>query len=260
MSMPSMLALTNKTCNHAQQNSRQNSAMDLADRLKTAMRAAGVRQIDLATATGSSRASVSKWLSGGTAEIRGERLIAAAKLLGVSPEWLATGKETKPAPAQAKLDRVVEWNDPDDLPEDQYVFVRRYALRLSAGNGGPLLMEDQRDRPTAFRAEWIAAKGLKPADLACVYASGDSMAPRICDGDSLLIDMSPTARRVVDGRVYAIRYGDEARVKRLFRRPDGCLIIRSDNAAAYPDIITTPADMDHIAIIGRVIWIASETI
>ena len=67
----------------------------LGDRIAERLKIIGKRPADLARATGSSRASVSDWMSGKTKEIKGHRLIKAAQFLQVSPEWLATGKPPK---------------------------------------------------------------------------------------------------------------------------------------------------------------------
>ncbi|CUI02642.1 hypothetical protein BN2497_61 [Janthinobacterium sp. CG23_2] len=57
---------------------------------------------------------------------------------------------------------------------------------------------------------------------------------------------------IVDGRLYAIRYSDELRVKYLSRRLDGTLILRSVNPDYKDEEV--PADLanEHISIIGRV--------
>lgn len=63
----------------------------LAGRLTLAMTAAGMSQVELASKCGVKPPSVSGWLSGKSKFMRGENLLFAAKALGVSPLWLATG-------------------------------------------------------------------------------------------------------------------------------------------------------------------------
>jgi phage repressor protein C with HTH and peptisase S24 domain len=151
---------------------------------------------------------------------------------------------------------IIEWNDPSDLPEGAYVFVPRYDVHVSAGNGHTVQAEPLHERPQAFRSEWVKRKRLQHNGLMCVYAKGDSMEPRINDGDSLLVDRNQ--KTMTDGRVYVLRFGDEVRVKRLFKRPDGGLIIRSDNTDHYPDVIVTAEEMQHVEIIGRVVHVSGE--
>lgn len=64
----------------------------LADRLRAAMRAAGINQKQLADACGVKPPSVNGWLSEKAKFLRGANLLRAAAALGVSDEWLATGK------------------------------------------------------------------------------------------------------------------------------------------------------------------------
>lgn len=72
----------------------------LSERLKIAMQLAGVKQVDLAKACGVKPPSVNGWLSGKSKFLRGENLLAAARVLQVNEEWLATGK----GPMKPELD------------------------------------------------------------------------------------------------------------------------------------------------------------
>lgn len=66
-----------------------------------------------------------------------------------------------------------------------------------------------------------------------------------------MIDMGQ--KDVEDGHVYAIRYGDELRIKRLYKTFDGGIRIVSDNPT-YPEERISRADMAHVGIIGKAIW------
>lgn len=63
-----------------------------ADRIERALRESGTTAADVARATGLSRAAVSKWVSGQTANVRPDNLFKAADYLRVNPRWLATGQ------------------------------------------------------------------------------------------------------------------------------------------------------------------------
>lgn len=160
-----------------------------------------------------------------------------------------------PVTASARLETfmpITTWDDPSDLPEGQYVIIPRRRINLSAGNGN-LVFEEEEAPGLAFTTQWVRQTGIKPSNAIVVYAKGDSMEPKIHDGDILLVDLAAT--KVRDGEVYAVRYNQEVRVKRLFCRYDGALILRSDNAAKYPDEIVPPEHQDgHVHILGRVIW------
>ncbi|NMG64349.1 hypothetical protein GPA19_05240 [Azoarcus indigens] len=153
------------------------------------------------------------------------------------------------------LHPIAVWDHPDELPEGDFIQVPRLNVHLSAGNGhGEQLEIDlERANPQVFRAEWARRERLKPGALASMYAKGNSMEPRICDGDSLLVDTSQID--VLDGRVYAVWYSGELRVKRLYKRVDGGLIVHSDNERDYPKLDVPPDQLEHIRIIGRVVHV-----
>ena len=69
-------------------------------------------------------------------------------------------------------------------------------------------------------------------------------------GDTILVNLDET--NIVDGKTYAIRYGDELRVKKLYRRIDGTLILRSVNPAFKDEEISPELADEHITVIGRV--------
>lgn len=78
------------------------------------------------------------------------------------------------------------------------------------------------------------------------------MEPTIVDGDVIMMDAGST--RVIDGSIYVLRYADELKVKRLYQRYDGSLIIRSDNAHKYPEETVPPSTGNQVDVLGRVVW------
>ncbi|NLB75317.1 MAG: helix-turn-helix transcriptional regulator [Crenarchaeota archaeon] len=65
---------------------------DISNRIKLKLKEKGLRQLDLANATGVSTAAVNKWINGNTKNLKSENLIAISKYLGVSIQWLVSGK------------------------------------------------------------------------------------------------------------------------------------------------------------------------
>lgn len=152
-----------------------------------------------------------------------------------------------------QLTAITTWDHPDELPEGEFVHVPRLNVHPSAGNGNGEQIEVDlvRSQTQAFRADWIRRERLRPGKLASMYADGHSMEPLIQDGDSLLVDTSQ--HTVIDGRVYVIWYAGELRVKRLYKRVDGGLVIHSDNEREFPRLEVPVADLEHVRIIGRVV-------
>ena len=93
--------------------------MFIDNRIKKRMREIGVKGVDITKATGVSSGGVSQWVNGIT-KPDGENLVALAKVLRCSTEWLATGKNktsgevSEPAapynPHQMKIP-VLSWSD-----------------------------------------------------------------------------------------------------------------------------------------------------
>jgi phage repressor protein C with HTH and peptisase S24 domain len=148
--------------------------------------------------------------------------------------------------------RAVEaWTVPQDLQPGVYALAPRVAVSLSAANG-QLVDQELNLPPLAFRRDWLEGKCVtSKKNLRVMDVAGDSMEPYLMDRDVVLIDTGQT--EVKDNGVYSIAYGDELRIKRLSRRFDGGLKIRSDNPA-YPDEDLSPEQAGYIRVIGRVLW------
>ena len=69
---------------------------------------------------------------------------------------------------------------------------------------------------------------------------------------ALLLPAKVFETGVTDGKLYAIRYGDELRVKYLSRRLDGILILRSVNPIYKDEEVSPELASEHITVIGRV--------
>lgn len=170
--------------------------------------------------------------------------------LGLPAYWMDMDHEPSDAAEPAPL-RVTPWETADDLPEAGLVWIKRRRVHLAAGDG-QLVFEEDAQHPLPFAASFLRDLHLKPEQAVCVYARGDSMAPGIRDGDLVLINLADTT--LIDSDVYALRYFDQLRLKRLFRKFDGSLILRSDNPT-YPDEVVPPAYLaDNIAILGKVAY------
>ncbi|UJS26255.1 helix-turn-helix domain-containing protein [Thiothrix winogradskyi] len=65
----------------------------IADRIKKARIAANLKKIEISRRVGVSAPTVSDWESGKIKSIEGENLMRLSRVLGVSPEWLLTGRD-----------------------------------------------------------------------------------------------------------------------------------------------------------------------
>lgn len=192
---------------------------------------------DLARAVGVSDNAIYKWVSG-----RGQpsmvSLVNLARAARVSVEWLATGHdEPKGEP------RVKEAGD--------YVHPPRNSVR---GHGGRRTVQSRQivDH-LAFKSEWLRRRlGVDLKNLMLMEAVGDSMSPTIDEGDLVLVDLREARFR--DDGVYVLRVESDLSIKRVQRRPDGKLIIRSDNPAYEPAVVTA----ESVNVVGRVVWVGGQ--
>ena len=74
------------------------------------------------------------------------------------------------------------------------------------------------------------------------------MEPVIPDGATVAVDTGN--KRIIDGELYAINQGDLKRIKQLYRKPGGKILIRSINR----DYDDEEADEADVEIIGFVFW------
>nr|WP_288454617.1 LexA family transcriptional regulator [uncultured Pseudomonas sp.] len=138
--------------------------------------------------------------------------------------------------------------------DEEYALVPQYSARGSAGTG-QFNEHVEVSGGLVFKRAWLANLGLRERSLHVIYVQGQSMEPTISDGDVVLIDESQMDPK--DGRIYAILKADgEVIIKRLVQSFTGGWIVRSDNAdkRAFPDQPVSDTDIDHIQIIGRVVW------
>lgn len=226
-----------------------------AERLKYAIAIRGTSQSKLARRVGVKPQAIQYLCKGGA---KSTHSVQIAEALNISAKWLTDGTggmelivADKTIPAE-----IIEFTIPEDLPTGEYEIVPRRILKLSTGNGRIVLKEEQ-GLPLAFPRQWFVDKNVKKEDLACVYCDGDSMMPTLTNGSLLLVNTA--SNEIEDGKIFALRYGDELRVKRLYTRYDGGIIIRSDNSSQYPDEPLSQDELnEHIYVIGKVIWQAGD--
>lgn len=143
------------------------------------------------------------------------------------------------------------------LDGTDFALVPRSKAELAAGAGVENQDEERLDY-LAFRRTWLRGIGVAASQAVVAQARGDSMAPTIQPGDTLLID---TARREPPSEVrgpkdtrpapiFALRDDGGARVKRIERAGGDTLMLLSDNRDFAPEVL----DVRRAEIIGRVMW------
>ncbi|UYF72996.1 XRE family transcriptional regulator [Acinetobacter ursingii] len=226
----------------------------IVERIQAALNHANLKWSAASIKLGLSAQAATNWKKG---KIGKDTLKDLANLTGVSSGWLLDGSgsmiEANNEPDLAETYRpVIAWEVPSDLDPNSFVIIPHVDVKFSAGPGRYAEFEPMPQKTgCAQPLDWFHKKKVSPKNLVEVDLDGDSMEPRIPSGSVVIIDKSiNTLEQVQNRKVYAIRYGEDLKIKRLSRRYDGALIIDSDNPQ-YEREIVEPQDLEHIGIIGK---------
>lgn len=204
--------------------------MDIGERIKMLRTQQGLTLEEVGTRVGVGKSTVRKWESGQIANMRRDKIALLAKALNVTPTYLMGWKE-EPAPARPVV--------PDAIPYTPMPLVR-VAGAVRCGPGGLAIEED---------LGYERADVPSPKDYIYLRATGDSMAPQICEGDLALVHLQPD---VESGELAVVVIdGEEGMLKRVIKR-EGALILQSFNASVEPRIVVGEA-LNDVAIVGKVV-------
>jgi phage repressor protein C with HTH and peptisase S24 domain len=166
-------------------------------------------------------------------------LLRLFRIYGLNPDWAETGN------GQPFLSRP---------PENAVDFVRipKVTARLCAGNGSFEVGSDIQGF-FSFQESWLRGKGTA-GSMVLMDIFGNSMAPEMKDGDTVLIDQSQI--NILSGAIYAVGVEDTIMVKRVEKHPNA-LVLLSENKG-YAPIYLKDQEATGIRMIGKVIWICRE--
>lgn len=122
---------------------------------------------------------------------------------------------------------------------------------MGSGLARPEDYEDVIDR-MRVSAGWLRrnVNATAPSNLAVITGYGDSMEGTFSDGDLLLVDRGVTEIKI--DAVYVLSLKGELYIKRLQRRPDGVLLMLSDNEKYKPYEIKN-GELEQFEVLGRVL-------
>ena len=228
----------------------------LKDRIRSARHAKGLTQQELADKIGVKRASVTQWETGATKSIESTNLLAAAKALDVSPEWLSTGRGPRERlPVVGTIGIADERYRPGQINDGSghYLTNTKMPIRpvpviswVSAGQWADI------SDPYApgVAEEWETTSKKVGEHAFALRVRGDSMEPAIPDGATLIVDpeAEPRHRSIVIVR----QNGDsEATCKRLIYEGDRPAYLQPDNTR-YPVLQLAP-DARIIGVVRQIL-------
>ena len=218
----------------------------LADRLRARTHQFGLSPAHVAEMAGVNRSFVYDILRGRSTRPGIEKLGEVARVLKVDRDWLIHG-----------IGEVQGTSPFVENPDEAFVSIAHASPRPSMGGGA--VVEDQSDsieRAYHFRRSWIRhSLKASPSQLRIMHVEGDSMAPTLLDGDTVLVDM--TRRTPNPPGIFVLDDGMGLVAKRLEHIPNSdppAVRVISDNGFYSP----YERSAKEIHIIGRIRWFARE--
>lgn len=202
--------------------------MTVGDRIKKIREKSGMSQVDFATKINVSKQTLYKYENNIITNIPSDKIEAVARLCNISPSY------------------IMGWSD----NVSPIHFENRQAVKINVlgrvAAGIPIeAIEDIID------TEEITEELAKTGNLFGLQIHGDSMEPRMCEGDVVIVRQQDDAES--GDIVIAMVNGDDATCKRLRKYRDGIELI-SNNPSYGPmffsneDIVSKP-----VKIIGKVV-------
>ena len=199
-------------------------------------------QAELSSRSKISKSSISHYLKGDWAG-KQDAVYSIAQVLNVSEAWLMgydvpmdAEHATPSQPAQKAT--IPPGFEP--MPEmDMVPLVGRIAC------GTPITAEQNVERIVCVPSKWRST-----FTLTC---KGDSMEPRIHDGDLVAIRKQP---EVENGEIAAVRIGEEATLKHVYLH-ENFIELRPENPA-FNSIILSREDMNDVVIEGKAVGLCRD--
>lgn len=204
---------------------------ELHERLRVARKLKSLTQEQLSERVNISRAAISQYESYNPA-VRttptASNLKKLAEALGVTLSWLADDES------------VIDPRASSEMSVQEYPPVYDYNAQETT-------------RSIAFSRKWLANCVDDPDTVIKVHVSGRDLAPRIQDGDIVLV-VPCDVDSIENGRVYAIKVGSRVILRRAAVCIDG-LELRDNHGNV--DVVP-PQKLKNLTVIGRVFWVGGE--
>jgi len=211
--------------------------------LKKALKVLNLTQDGLSELTGVSKSKIRN-ISAGRVKVNQQFAELVQQKTGISAIWLQLSKGDMFGKESGSLSESFE-DSTGSREQIQYY----PEVKAQAGNGY-INSEESEIEVISLPKSILDIKVPKSARIDAIKVHGDSMHPTIKEDDIIFIIKN--VQDVIDNKIYVIRYGEDIRVKRLFKRMNNNVLLRSDNNI-YPDEEVN-LENDDVQVLGQVIY------
>ncbi len=202
----------------------------IGQRIRELRLSLGMSQEELAKSAGYSDKSAINKIELGQRDLTRSKAVTLAKLFGVTPGYLMGWDDEDP---NAELYKI---------PGVKPIKKVRIPMLGKIACGEPMYADEQHET-------YIETDENINADF-CLTCDGDSMEPKIQNGDIVFIRKQ---EMVDEGQVAAVMIEDEATLKRVYYdRKNNILRLIADNPK-YPPFIYTGNQLDRVRILGKAV-------
>lgn len=208
-----------------------------AERFKTLRLAKGLNQRDTAAALNVSNGTIGNYETGARVP-DAPMLSVIANYFGTTVDYLL-GRTNEPTPAPA--------SSFSDIPDVRQIKKKKIPVLGEIACGKPIFTDEQREVYVSVSDELIC-------DYALI-ARGDSMLPRIHNGDLVFIREMPV---VPNGRIAAVLIEDEATLKRVFFDAEKQRLTLTPENPSFEPLMYVGEELQSIRIMG--LAVAAQTV
>lgn len=208
--------------------------MNIGDRIKELRISSQMSQQELADKLNVAKQTVYKYENGIVTNIPSDKIEIMASLFHVSPQSIMGWDDT---PCSSDLSELYE-----KYPNIKPIKKIKIPMLGKIACGEPTFADEGHET-------YIETDGHINADF-CLTCDGDSMEPKLMNGDIVFIRKQP---EVNDGQIAAVLIEDEATLKRVYYdKPNNVLTLVAENPK-YRPFIYSGEQLDHIRILGRAV-------
>lgn len=212
------------------------SSKDLAKKIHDLRMARGMTLEEVAKIVGVGKSTVRKWEVGAIENMRRDKIAALADALGTTPGFL------------------MGWEDAIETVDVGQLLRFPIAAAIRAGFDG--LAIERSDE--AITVPQYLLHGCPPDEIIVTRVSGNSMYPKMLDGDAIIVHRQSS---VDSGDVAVVVYNGEDATVKIVRYENGCDWM--DLVPANPEYMTRRiqgADLRDCHVVGKVIGLIRDRI